>query len=177
VGQLSGGIGNITISIPGWTNGAAAQDIEWRLFDDNGDGLLTRRSGPSSTSSTNQDGFAAGELRALTVDQDGLISGVFTNGVTLELARVALATFNNMNGMLKTGQNTFVETNSSGPATIGGANAGGRGIVRSNSLELSNVDITQEFTDLIISQRGYQANSRIITTTDEVIQEALSLKR
>lgn len=176
-GQLAGPTGNIVLNVPGWTNGAAVQPIEWRLFDEAGSGLITGFAGVSATSSTNQDGFAVGQLRTLTVDQDGLMSGIFTNGVSLQLARLALATFNNQNGMLTTGQNAFVATNSSGPPTIGAANSGGRGIVRSNSLELSNVDITQEFTDMIISERGYQANSRIITTTDTVIQEALNLKR
>jgi flagellar hook protein FlgE len=176
-GQLTTPTGNVTVNIPGWTNGGAAQDIEWRLFDDDANGLVTGFAAVSSVSSANQDGFSVGELRVLTINQDGLISGVFTNGVTLELARLALATFNNGNGLLKAGQNTYIDTNASGPATIGAANTGGRGIVRSNSLELSNVDITQEFTDLIVSERGYQANSRIITTTDSVIQEALNLKR
>ena len=97
--------------------------------------------------------------------------------MNIELAQLALATFNNERGLLRNGQNTFLETNGSGSATIGGPNTGGRGATVSGSLELSNVDITEQFTDLIISQRGYQANSRIITTSDEVIQESLNLKR
>ena len=176
-GQLSAPTGNISLGIPGWSNNSGAQTIDWRLFDQNGDGLVTGYAGSSSVSSSNQDGFAVGQLRTLIIDQDGLISGIFTNGVTLELARFAMANFNNLNGLLGSGQNTYVETIASGPPTIGAANSGGRGFIRSNSLELSNVDITQEFTDLIISERGYQANSRIITTTDSVIQEALNLKR
>jgi flagellar hook protein FlgE len=177
-GTLNTPSGNVTLNVPGWNNGAGAQAIDWRLFDSAGSGIITGyAANDSSTSTTNQDGYGVGQLRVLTVDQDGLISGVFTNGVTLQLARFALATFNNPNGLLKAGLNSYIETNSSGPATIGAANSGGRGITRANSLELSNVDITQEFTDLIISERGYQANSRIITTTDQVIQEALNLKR
>jgi len=176
-GKLSAPTGNVTLSIPSWANGAAAQDIEWNLFDQNNVGIVTGYAGTSAVSASNQDGFSVGQLRTLIVDQDGLASGVFTNGVTIQLARFAMANFNNQNGLLGSGQSTYVGTNASGPATIGGANSGGRGLVRSNALELSNVDITQEFTDLIISERGYQANSRIITTTDSVIQEALNLKR
>jgi flagellar hook protein FlgE len=176
-GNLTSPAGNVTLDTPAWTNGAAAQAVEWRLLDTNGDGTITGFSGPSATSSTSQNGYTVGRLRTLTIDQDGLVSGICTNGVTLEMARFALATFNNSNGLLKNGQNSYLETNASGPASIGGANSGGRGMVTSNSLELSNVDITQEFTDLIVSERGYQANSRIITTTDQVIQEALNLKR
>ena len=177
LGQLSSPTGNVPLTI-NWNNGANVQTIDWQLFDQqNSQGLVTSFEGGSSVSSSNQDGFGVGQLRTLIIDQDGLISGIFTNGNTLELARFALANFNNLNGLLGSGQNSYVETIASGPPTIGAANSGGRGFVRSNSLELSNVDITQEFTDLIISERGYQANSRIITTTDSVIQEALSLKR
>lgn len=176
-GRLASPATNPTLSVPAWTNGAAAQSIEWRLFDASGNSQITGYAAPSATSSTNQNGYGVGLLRTLTVDSDGLLSGIFTNGVTLQMARIALATFNNVNGLLKNGQNSFLETNASGPATVGSANSGGRGSIAAGSLELSNVDITQEFTDLIVSERAYQANSRIITTTDQVIQEALNLKR
>ena len=176
-GKLTSPTGNVTLAIPAWSNSAAAQNVEWRLFDTAGSGNLSGFSGASATSSTTQNGYGVGRLRTLNIDQDGLVSGVFTNGVTLQLARFALATFNNPNGLLKNGQNSYLETNTSGVATIGGANSGGRGMIAASSLELSNVDITQEFTDLIVAERGYQANSRIITTTDQVIQEALNLKR
>ncbi|HEU4400902.1 MAG TPA: flagellar hook-basal body complex protein, partial [Candidatus Polarisedimenticolia bacterium] len=177
-GQITLPGANVALAIPGWNNGAGAQTVDWRLYDPtSGAGNLTGFAGPSASSSANQDGYGVGRLRTLTIDQDGLIDGVFTNGVTLQMARFALAVFNNPNGLLKNGENTFLETNGSGVATIGTANTGGRGTVSASTLELSNVDITQEFTDLIISERGYQANSRIITTTDQVMQEALNLKR
>ncbi len=176
-GNLTSPAADVTLAVPAWANGAAAQSISWSLYDSNGAGLLNGFDSPSTVSASNQDGHGAGELRSLLIDQEGVVSGIFSNGVNLQLARIALATFNNENGLLRNGQNTLVETNSSGSATIGGPNSGGRGATVSGSLELSNVDITQEFTDLIISQRGYQANSRIITTSDEVIQESLNLKR
>lgn len=176
-GVLTNPAANVTVALPALTNGAAAQNVEWRMYDDNGKPVLTGYASQSAVSSSNQNGYGAGELRSLIIDQDGLISGIFSNGASLELARLALGTFNNENGLLRNGENTWVETTSSGSATIGTPNGGGRGATVSGSLELSNVDITEEFTDLIISQRGYQANSRIITTSDEVIQEALNLKR
>jgi len=169
--------GNVTLSVAGWSNGAAAQSIDWQLYGAGGAGNVTGYSGPSATSSTSQDGYSVGELRTLAIDTQGLLSGVFTNGVTLQLASLALANFNNPNGLLKSGGNNYLETIGSGPAAVGAARSGGRGSIAANALELSNVDITQEFTDLIISERGYQANSRVITTTDQVIQEALNLKR
>jgi flagellar hook protein FlgE len=176
-GNLTTPSGNVSLTIPGWTNGAAPQTIDWRLYDANGAGSVTGYSGASATSSATQDGYSVGELRTLGIDTEGAVSGVFTNGVTLQLAALALANFNNPNGLLKSGGNGYLETIGSGPAAVGPARSGGRGSVSASSLELSNVDITQEFTDLIISERGYQANSRVITTTDQVIQEALNLKR
>lgn len=176
-GQLTAPAGTVALTIPGWNNGAGAQPLDWELYDAEGNGLLTGYASPSAIFSTTQDGFGAGELRTVLVDPNGLISGIFTNGVNLPLARMALAIFNNDAGLLRDGRNNYLETTSSGTPTIGSPNSGGRGVTLASSLELSNVDITQEFTDLIISQRGYQANSRIITTSDELIQEALSLKR
>lgn len=176
-GNLVTPSGNVPLTVAGWTNGAAGQTVDWELYGANGVGNLTGYSGTSATSSTSQDGYSVGELRTLGIDTEGMISGVFTNGVTLQLASLALANFNNPNGLLKSGGNSYLETIGSGPAAVGVARSGGRGSVSANSLELSNVDITQEFTDLIISERGYQANSRVITTTDQVIQEALNLKR
>lgn len=177
-GQLTAPAGNVTVNIPGWNNGSAAQSVTWELFDDAGGSIVTGySSGVTATASTTQDGYGVGTLRTLTIDQEGLISGVFTNGSTLQLARIGLAIFNNPNGLVREGQNAFLETRTSGPATIGGAGSGGRGVAIANSLELSNVDVTQEFTELIVSERGYQASSRIITTTDQILQEALQLKR
>lgn len=177
-GKLVGPSGNVAIAAPAWANGAGAQAMEWRLFEaTTGASILTGYDGSSATSNVNQDGYAAGTLRTLVINNDGQVDGVFTNGSTLHIARIALATFNNSNGLLKSGFNGYLEATASGSATIGAANSGGRGAIAASSLELSNVDITQELTDMITAERGYQANSRIITTTDQVIQEALNLKR
>lgn len=176
-GSLPLPITDVAFTIPAWANGAASQSVTWQLADANGGSLLTNLDSPSAISSSNQDGYGVGTLQRLIIDQEGLVSGIFTNGANIEIARIALATFNNENGLVRNGSSNYLATTVAGSPTIGAANTGGRGATVSNSLELSNVDITQEFTEMIISQRGYQANSRIITTTDEVIQEALSLKR
>jgi flagellar hook protein FlgE len=176
-GQITQPLTDPVLTIPGWSNSAGGQAIDWAIFDENGDGNLTSFADPSTISSSNQNGFGVGSLQTLIIGQDGLISGIFTNGANIDLARIALATFNNENGLLRDGANFFLATTSSGTATVGSASTGGRGLVVANTLELSNVDITSEFTSMIIGQRGYQANSRIITATDEIIQEALSLKR
>jgi len=164
-----------------WKNGAAAQDIEWAI--DTAPGApapvftLTQTATPAGTSNSSQNGYGAGTIKGLTVDQNGFIIGTFTNGQTYPVARVALSIFTNNNGLEKAGENIWKETIASGPANVGTANDVGRGSVLGSHLEMSNVDVADEFTRLIITQRGYQANSRIVTTSDEMMQETLSLKR
>lgn len=162
----------ISPSISGWTDGAAAMNISWNLTD-----MVTQYASTSATSNTTQDGFSSGSIRSISVDKDGIITGSFTNGQTLQLAEVALSTFSNMNGLAKVGDNSWAETLTSGSPNIGAANQGGRGSVLGSQLELSNVDVADEFTKLIIAQRGYQANSRIVTTSDQLLQETLNMKQ
>jgi len=175
------GAGNTTAANPSinitWGNGTAAQTVNWNIVNPDNSINMTQYSAASSTSSSFQDGYAAGSLRDLTVDQNGVISGTFTNGQVIALAQVAISTFSNMNGLVQTGNNHWGQSLASGSPTIGLANQGGRGGVLGSNLELSNVDVAGEFTKLILSQRGYQANSRIVTTTDELLQETLNLKR
>ena len=117
-------------------------------------------------------------LESLSVNREGGVIGVFENGTTEELARVALAKPPNPQGLLAVGQGKFVESPVSGsgfPPVVAGT--GGTGGIASGFLEMSNVDLTREFTDMIVNQRGFQANSRIITTSDEMLQDLLALKR
>ena len=160
-----------------WGNGAAASNIAFDLVNPDNSANVTQFSAASATSSSFQDGYAAGTLRDLTVDQNGIISGTFTNGQVIALSQVALSSFNNMNGLVQTGNNHWGQSLASGSPTIGLAGQGGRGGVLGSNLELSNVDVAGEFTKLILSQRGYSANSRVVTTTDEMLQETLNIKR
>ena len=107
----------------------------------------------------------------------GEIVGVFSNGLKQTLGQLALANFNNVNGLEKIGNSMFRSTVNSGLAQVGAAGSGGLGMITSGALEMSNVDLAQEFTNLVIAQRGFQANSRIITTSDEILQELVNLKR
>lgn len=177
-GQLTAPATNPVLTITGWSNGATSPATTWEIYQ----GVppvanLTGFASPSATSNVAQDGYGAGTIRSLTVDQNGILIGNFTNGQTMQLAQVALATFANVNGLRKTGDNTWSETLASGSANVGSANQGGRGTVLGANLELSNVDVAEEFTKLIIAQRGYQANGRVVTTSDELLQETLNLKR
>ena len=105
------------------------------------------------------------------------MSGVFSNGVKEVLAQIAVATFNNPTGLTKDGDSTYGATINSGLAQIGTAGTGSRGAISAGVLEMSNVDLAQEFSNLIIAQRGFQANSRVITASDEVLQDLVNIKR
>jgi flagellar hook protein FlgE len=122
-------------------------------------------------------GSASGSLQSFTVTPDGSIVGVFSNGLKQTLGQVALATFANPPGLEKAGDSTYRATVNSGTPQVGTAQTGGRGQLTSGALEMSNVDLAQEFTELIIAQRGFQANSRVITTSDQVLQDLVDLKR
>ncbi len=124
-----------------------------------------------------QNGFPRGVLESFNIGANGEINGVFTNGLTRTIAQVALANFANLGGLSRDGDNTFVETPSSGNAQVGRPGTGGRGTVSGGVLENSNVDLGEEFSNLIITQRGYQANARTITAADTILQETVNLVR
>ncbi len=138
---------------------------------------LTQVATDTSALGLSQDGFAPGSLQSIAVDTSGSIVGTFSNGQNILLAQVALATFRNPAGLISDGNTLFKESRNSGIAQIGTPGSAGKGIVKPETLEMSNVDLSQEFVEMIITQRGFQANSRIITTSDELLQELVNLKR
>jgi flagellar hook protein FlgE len=113
----------------------------------------------------------------VSVSSEGIISGTYSNGQILDLYQITLANFNNPNGLYKEGSNLYSETLASGVAYTNSPGEGGLGKISANSLEQSNVDLATEFVKMIIAQRGFQANSKVITTTDEILQELMTLKR
>lgn len=162
-------------------------DPDWISFDPGTGGAimsirpdlesLTQYGGTTLVSWNSQDGFAAGSLETFNIDDHGIITGVYSNGQYQVLGQMALALFANPEGLTRAANNMFAETTNSGTAQIGEAGTGGRGAVKGTSLEMSNVDLAREFTDMIVTQRGFQANSRVITAADEMLQELLALKR
>jgi len=168
---------NVAITGPAWKDGATATNLTWALLDSNGTSSLTGFAAPSATSSVTQNGAAAGEVSGLAINSDGQIVASFGAGQTVIVGQLALASFNNPEGLVKAGSNRFGEAASSGIASIGVAGAGGRGTLIGSSLEQSNVDMAQEFTQMILAQRGYQANSKSITTADQLLMETLQLKQ
>ncbi|MBL8047939.1 MAG: flagellar hook protein FlgE [Chthonomonas sp.] len=124
-----------------------------------------------------QDGFPPGSLSSFSVSTDGVVTGLFTNGLTRSLGNIAMAIFPNPGGLERQGSNLWRNTDNSGIPVVGTPRSGGRGVVNSGFLEQSNVDIGNEFTDLIITQRGFQANTRVVTTVDEMLQDLINMKR
>ena len=138
---------------------------------------LTGFTNMNSVAVTGQDGYSAGTLESFSLSPDGTLVGSFSNGMRANVGRVALASFANPGGLEKNGSSGYVATANSGAAVLGAAGSPGRGSLSAGTLEMSNVDLSQEFTNLIVAQRGFQANSRIITTSDSILEEVVSLKR
>jgi flagellar hook protein FlgE len=176
-GLLSSPATNPILNISGLANGAADMNIEFSLRNAAGTPIITSYANASAVSSTMQDGYEASALKSISIDNRGVIVGLAENGKSIPLAQIALADFPNEEGLQKYKGSTFVTFTSTGEPSIGVAGTGGRGSITGASLEQSNVDMAQEFIDLIVAQRAYQANSRVITTTDELYQDSLNLKR
>jgi flagellar hook protein FlgE len=138
---------------------------------------MTQYSEASSTKAVSQDGHTMGYMENFKIDSSGVVTGIFSNGTNRVLGQVALASFPNQGGLEKAGDNTFRVSNNSGIANIGPSGVAGRGKVLPGALEMSNVDMAEQFTDMIVTQRGFQANSRTIQTADQLLQELLTLKR
>ncbi|QOY34475.1 flagellar hook protein FlgE [Anaerobacillus isosaccharinicus] len=137
---------------------------------------LTQFEGSNTADVDQINGNSEGFLESFNISQTGEINGIYTNGEVRILGQMAMATFNNTGGLTKSGDNLFQVSNNSGVPNIGFAGQG-RGVIAGSSLEMSNVDLSEEFTEMIVAQRGFQANTRIITTSDEILQELVNLKR
>ncbi len=143
-----------------------------------GNGLQVTQYGTHSETYKNiQDGYTAGSLAGMTFNDDGTLTAVYTNGENVNIAQIALAKFENPEGLFKMGQNRFRESRLSGNPTIGAPSAGGRGRISSKTLEASTTDIANEFINLMQAQRNFQANGKVVSTSDEMLQEILNLKR
>jgi flagellar hook protein FlgE len=138
---------------------------------------ITQFADSSSTKAVRQNGYGMGYLETFKIDQTGTITGVYTNGSNRAIGQIALGSFTNPGGLEKAGDNTYVVSNNSGQPNIGAAGTAGKGKVIAGTLEMSNVDLAEQFVDMIVTERGFQANSRTIQTSDQMLQELLQLKR
>ena len=157
-------------------DGATDLTFTWQLYNA-GAALLTQVAATSSTSSANADGAKSGTLVNFSVGSDGTITGSFNNGKTEALGQLALATFANDDGLQLQGNTDFSPTLASGQAVVGAPGSGGRGTVNGGALEMSNVDIATEFANLIVAQRGFEADAKAVTTFDQITQDTIALKQ
>ena len=172
----------VEISIPFSLDGAPNSIITLNFGGGVGQGGsalegVTQFASETTTKPVYQDGYTMGVLKSYSVATNGTITGKYDNGINIPLYRVALATFANEQGLEKVGNTMFQASVNSGNANIDGAEVNGKGSIMSQYLEMSNVDLTEEFTHLIIAQRGFQANTRVITTSDQILEEVVNLKR
>lgn len=167
----------VPFSLIGAQNQTITLDFSGKSFGLDALSGITQYASETTTKPYYQDGYTMGVLNDFSVAQDGTINGIYSNGQTLPIYRIALAQFANPMGLEKVGNTMFRETVNSGMARIDAALADGAGTITQGSLEASNVDLTEEFTHLIIAQRGFQANTRVVTVSDQILEEVVNMKR
>ena len=168
---------NVAIPGPAWFDGATATPMSWAVLDANNAPTLSGFTAPSSTSSIAQNGSAPGSVSGINIDPTGQIMATLGAGKTVAVGVLAIANFNNPQGLVKSGSNMYGESASSGASNLGTAGTGGRGTLIGSGLEASNVDIATEFSKMILAQRGYQANSKGVTVADELFVATLQMKQ
>jgi flagellar hook protein FlgE len=174
-GNLTSPTGSVAgISFPGMADGASDLTFNWNLT---GGATVSQLASASTNGSQTQDGFSSGTFSTITVDTSGVIQAQFSNGNTTTIGQIAVANVANVQGLVATGGNNFQTTAASGQLTAGVAGAGGRGTVDDNTLEQSNVNISTEFSNLIVAQRAFEANSKTVTTFDTISQDVLAMIR
>ena len=171
--------GTINIDYTAGSPPAAAQVITWNLVDATPatNGSMTGFDAPSSNNTVVADGFGSGILIGVAVDFDGTVAGLFNNGASQDLYQLGLANFLSPTGLTRLGQNLFAESRLSGQPVVSFAETGSMGSVLGNTLELSNVDLAEEFVQLIKTQQAFQASARVISTTDDLLTETVNLTR
>lgn len=162
---------------PDGTGGAEEMKVDLDFGTINKFNGITQFAADFSATLNEQDGYPSGHLDDISIDDAGIITGIFTNGINRTLAQVALADFANPEGLYKAGDNLYQQSLNSGLAQIGAPGTGTRGIISPSSLEMSNVDLAKSFTEIIIAQRGFQVNARVITASDQILQELVNIKR
>ncbi|MFC6644289.1 flagellar hook protein FlgE [Granulicella cerasi] len=165
------------IAFTGMTDGASDLSFDWKMTDSAGNSLVSQSATTSAVSATTQDGYTSGSYTGFTIDAQGTVAATFSNGQTKAIASVAVAMVSDEQALTRSGNNCYQSTLASGQAVIGLASSGGRGAIEDEALESSNVDISTEFSDLIVAQRAFEANSKTVTTLDTVMQDTIGLIR
>ena len=178
-GNLTGPGADSVITINPLISGATPMSITWDVYDATGasNGSLRQYSSSSTTTYQTQNGYPSGTLRTVDVNDSGVVTGAYSNGQLTPLFQMVLADFPSYYGLTKMGKNLYAESLESGAALFGTPQSGRLGSISTNAIEMSNVDLAQEFIKMITTQRAFQANSRVITTSDEILNELINLKR
>jgi flagellar hook protein FlgE len=175
-GKLISPTGTIPgLNIANLADGAGPMSLTWNLTDASNNSTITQLASASTTSSTSQNGFGVGTISGYSVLADGTVQGQFNNGQNMALGQVAVASFSNVEGLARVGNNDYQSTFASGGAVVGQAGSGGRGTITGSSVELSNVDISGEFAKMIVAQQGYEANAKVLTTFNQISQATIQL--
>lgn len=170
--------GVVSVKITGLADGASDMNLNWNLFNpSNGASTITQFAQPSALSGTSQDGIAAAEITQVSLGAGGAMIAHYSDGSQSVVAQVALAAISNPQSLISTGQNNFELGADTAAPAVGAPGTGSRGTIQGGALESSNVDIATEFTNLIVYQRSYEANSRVISTLDQLTQDLLNLKQ
>ena len=167
----------VSIAITGFNNGASDMTMAWNLYDTVGNATLTQYNQASANLGSTQDGSPSGQLKAMSIGSNGQVLAHYSNGDAVAVAQMAIASVLNPDSMQDLGDNTFGVTSRSSIPAIGLPGTGSRGAITGGALETSTVDIAKEFTNLLTYERGYQANSKVVTTQDDILQETVALKR
>ncbi|MEO8659288.1 MAG: flagellar hook-basal body complex protein, partial [Bryobacteraceae bacterium] len=166
----------IDVKIAGLVDGAADQTVAWSMWD-SGSSAITQFAQTSAMSSVTQDGAEAGEISSIALKNGGAITAHFSNGQDLVIGQLAVASIRNPESLVGVGNNNLKSSTTTGEAAIGEAASGGRGKIVGGALEASTIDIAREFTSLLTMQRSYQANSKVITTSDDMMQQTIAMIR
>ena len=175
-GNLVNPAGDVSgINFAGLSDGAAAMNLTWDVLGSSGTSSISQTAAANSTSSTTQNGYTSGEYQSFTIGSDGTVAAQYSNGQNLTVGQLAIATVSSQQGLADVGATEYQTTSASGQASVGVAGAGGRGTLEGSSLEASNVNISAEFSDLIVAQRGFEANAKSVTTFDTITQETINM--
>jgi flagellar hook protein FlgE len=175
VGTAVGDVSSIPVAFSGLADGAANLNMSWNLLSSSGTPTVTQVDAASAVSTTMQNGFTSGEYQSFTISTNGTVEATFSNGQTEAIGQIALANVANLQGLQLQGDGNYATTLASGTASVGASGSAGLGTMTDGSLEESNVNISAEFSDLIIAQRAFEANSKAVTTFDTITQETINM--
>ncbi len=175
VGIAAGDLSQIPVSFTGLADGAADLNMQWNLLGTSGTPTISQVAASSAVSATTQNGYESGQYQSFTIGSDGTVSATFSNGQQMAVGQVALANVTNVQGLRMLGDGNYATTMASGAASVGTSGAAGLGTLQDGALEESNVNISAEFSNLIIAQRAFEANSKAVTTFDTVTQETINM--